>query len=396
MGAQDVFSVPIFLIILRESIEAGIIVSILLSFVKQLVLGKKGEKLPTTTATTVTAPTEENVDATGSVPAELPVPEEEVMALSDKQLYRKLVIQIWLGTGIGFGIALCIGAAFIAVFYTKLQDLWAKTEDAWEGAFSLLAAGLILAMGIAFLKLEGSSAKWRVHLSHAFRKGDGDRSGRGGKYALLLLPMITVLREGLEAIVFVGGVSLSESAKSIPLAVVVGLMCGGLVSYFIYKGGAVLAIRYFLIVSTCILFLVGAGLFSRAVGYFQTFVFNQGVGADVEELGDGPGSYNVHGAVWHLTYGNPENTQTGGGWSIFNAILGWNNTATVGTIVAYCGFWILVILILGYMKWAEGRGHVLGVKSKAYRERQVRLAERARAESASVNSDEKASVESPA
>lgn len=281
-------------------------------------------------------------------------------------------------------------------FYTKLQDLWAKTEDAWEGAFSLLASGIILAMGIAFLKLEGSSAKWRVHLSHAFRKGDGDRSGRGGKYALFLLPMITVLREGLEAIVFVGGVSLSESAKSIPLAVVVGLMCGGLVSYFIYKGGAVLAIRYFLIVSTCVLFLVGAGLFSRAVGYFQTFVFNQGVGADVEELGDGPGSYNVHGAVWHLTYGNPENTSTGGGWSIFNAILGWNNTATVGSILAYCGFWIAVIGILGYLKWSEGRGHILGIKSHAYKQRQIRLQAHARAESASVHSDEKASVESPA
>lgn len=27
------------------------------------------------------------------------------------------------------------------------------------------------------------------------------------------------------------------------------------------------------------------------------------VGADVTELGDGPGSYNVQGNVWHLTYG---------------------------------------------------------------------------------------------
>ncbi|EJU01305.1 Ftr1 protein [Dacryopinax primogenitus] len=395
MGAQDVFSVPIFLIILRESIEAGIIVSILLSFVKQLILGKQKESLPVSQPTT-TQTTEGNAAAVATTEGSTPQEPVEEMGMSEKQLYRKLVWQIWLGTIIGFTIALCIGAAFIAVFYTKLQDLWAQTEDAWEGAFSLLAAGLILAMGIAFLKLEGSSAKWRVHLSHAFSKGDADRSGRGGRYALLVLPMITVLREGLEAIVFVGGVSLSESAKAIPLAVVVGLACGVLVSYFIYKGGAVLAIRYFLVVSTCILFLVGAGLFSRAVGYFQTFVFNQGVGADVEELGDGPGSYDVRGNVWHLTYGNPENTQTGGGWSIFNAILGWNNTATVGSVVAYCGFWILVILILGYLKWSEGRGHLLGWKSAAYHKRQQRLREHARAENASEVEDEKASVESPA
>ncbi|KZO94671.1 Ftr1 protein [Calocera viscosa TUFC12733] len=408
-SAADVFSVPIFLIILRETIEAGIIVSILLSFVKQLILGQAQERLPTTAAPEVTNAGEppttregEQAQAPPRSPSSAgshgPVAAPEEMALSDKQLYRKLVWQIWLGTMIGFGIAICIGAAFIAVFYTKLQDLWAKTEDVWEGSFALIAAGLIFAMGIAFLKLEGSSAKWRVHLSHAFSKGDKDKSGRGSKYALMILPLITVLREGIEAIVFVGGVSLSESAKAIPLAVVVGLLCGALVAYFIYRGSAVLAIRYFLVVSTCVLFLVGAGLFSRAVGFFQSFIFNQGVGADVEELGDSPGSYNVKDAVWHLSYGNPFNTQTGGGWSIFNAILGWNNTATLGAVLAYAFFWIAVAVILTYLKWKEGRTHLLGWKSKAYKKRQLRFKERAQAaaaETVSVRSDEKGSLESP-
>ncbi|KZT60032.1 iron permease FTR1 [Calocera cornea HHB12733] len=410
-SAADVFSVPIFLIILRETIEAGIIVSILLSFVKQLILGQQQERLPTA-APAVTegastgdpaaitegeaAPRRSHSSAGSHGPA-IPVPEEH-MALTDKQLYRKLVWKIWLGTMIGFGVAMCVGAAFIAVFYTKLQDLWAKTEDVWEGSFALLAAGLIFVMGIAFLKLEGSSAKWRVHLSHAFSKDDKDKSGRGSKYALMVLPLITVLREGIEAIVFVGGVSLSASAKSIPLAVAVGLGCGALVAYFIYRGSAVLAIRYFLVVSTCVLFLVGAGLFSRAVGFFEAFVFNQGVGADVEELGDGPGSYNVKAAVWHLSYGNPFNTSTGGGWSIFNAILGWNNTATLGAVLAYAFFWISVIGVLGYMKWKEGRTHLLGWKSKAYKKRQMWLKEREQAlaaGTASMASDEKESLDSP-
>lgn len=34
--AVDVFSVPIFLVVFRETIEAGIIVSILLAFLKQM------------------------------------------------------------------------------------------------------------------------------------------------------------------------------------------------------------------------------------------------------------------------------------------------------------------------------------------------------------------------
>lgn len=86
--------------------------------------------------------------------------------------------------------------------------------------------------------------------------------------------------------------------------------------------------------------MIGAGLFSKAIGYFEYYTFAKGVGGDVAETGDGPGSFRVAGNVWHLTYGmsqllhtsladvtgNPEtgSPTTNGGWQIFNAILGWS------------------------------------------------------------------------
>src|SRR6266404_3783213 len=99
-------------------------------------------------------------------------------------------------------------------------------------------------MGVSMLKLNSAKAKWRIKLQHAF-EGEGttlffacyrhcmsitlsgtSRGARTGKWALFLLPFITVLREGLEAIVFVGGVSLGQSASSIPIAAIVGIVCG--------------------------------------------------------------------------------------------------------------------------------------------------------------------------
>ena len=52
---------------------------------------------------------------------------------------------------------------------------------------------------------------------------------------MFLLPFVTVLREGLEAVVFIGGVGLSLPATAFPLAVVCGLAAGVAVGYLIYR-----------------------------------------------------------------------------------------------------------------------------------------------------------------
>lgn len=58
--------------------------------------------------------------------------------------------------------------------------------------------------------------------------------------------------------------------------------------------------QVFLVISTCLLYLVAAGLFSRAVGYFEQQQWNNIVGGDAAELGDAAGSYDISKAVWHV------------------------------------------------------------------------------------------------
>lgn len=84
--------------------------------------------------------------------------------------------------------------------------------------------------------------KWRVKLAKALESPvviGGHRSGRfkrfAEKYAMFILPFITVLREGIEAIVFIAGVSFSAPATAVPLPVVVGLAAGAIVGYILYK-----------------------------------------------------------------------------------------------------------------------------------------------------------------
>lgn len=133
-----------------------------------------------------------------------------------------------------------VAAAVIGVFYTVGRNSWAKNEYYYEGAFCLFASLIISVMGAALLRIGKMQAKWRVKLAKALESPI--KAGSKGwfkqfieKYAMFVLPFVTVLREGIEAVVFVAGVSFSASAKSIPLPTVVGLFAGCCVGYLLYK-----------------------------------------------------------------------------------------------------------------------------------------------------------------
>lgn len=62
--------------------------------------------------------------------------------------------------------------------------------------------------------------------------------------------------------------------------------------------------------------------------------------------------------------GNPEINTSGYGWQIFNAILGWNNTGTYGSVLAYIFYWLAVTVALVYLRFKETRGQ--GIKAFAH------------------------------
>ncbi|PHH66839.1 hypothetical protein CDD81_5971 [Ophiocordyceps australis] len=328
--ARNVFSVPIFFIVFRETLETVIIVSILLAFLRQT-LGNTA---------------------------------------SDVQTYKKLRLQVWVGVAVGFVICMIIAGALIGVFYTVGRNVWEAHEHYYEGAFCLVASLIITVMGGALLRIGKVQDKWRVKLARALetpvRRGPGRLAIARfcEKYAMFLLPFITVLREGIEAVVFITGVSFQAPAYAVPLPVFIGLAVGIFIGWLLYKGGSTAKLQLFLVLSTCLLYLVAAGLFSRSVWHFEAQKWNQAVGGDATETGSGPGSYDIDKSVWHVNCCQPDGAGAGG-WGIFNAILGWTNSATYGSVISYNLYWLLVIIGFVVMRYREVKGHWPLLKSKA-------------------------------
>ncbi|RMD42243.1 hypothetical protein DV735_g2911, partial [Chaetothyriales sp. CBS 134920] len=329
----NVFAVPVFFIVFRETTETAIIVSVLLSFLKQE-LG------------------------------------------SDQQ--------VWYGTLTGLILCIIIGCGLIGAFYGIGKNAWSGAEYIWEAVFALLASIIISLMGAALLRVSKMQEKWRLKLTRALESKSfqhhlerglvgGNAAATGTwkqklkfyteKYIMFVLPFITMLREGLEAVIFIGGVSGGMSAKSIPLPAICGLIAGIGVGTLIYLGGFRAPLQIFLIVSTCFLYLVAAGLFSRAVWYLEADNWNRLTGGDAAENGNGAGSYDIRRSVWHVNCCSPE-LNGGGGWGIFNALFGWQNSATYGTVISYCVYWIVVIIGFILMRSWEKKGRLPWQKAK--------------------------------
>jgi len=62
---------------------------------------------------------------------------------------------------------------------------------------------------------------------------------------------------------------------------------------------------------------------------------------------------------------------------IFNAIFGWHNTATLGSVLSYVFYWIVIMVVLVYLKWSEGRLSFFGYKSAAGKRREAQSAQSA-------------------
>ena len=321
-SGEAVFNVSVFFVVLRETLEAVIVVSVLLSFVKQAI----GD--------------------------------------GDRALYRKLLFQIWLGVIAGLIICLAIGGGFIGAYYRYQNDIFGNSEDLWEGIFCMIATVMISFMGIAMLRINKMQAKWRLKIARSLlatpkRKRDRFKLGYlTKKYAMFLLPFITVLREGLEAVVFVAGAGITtkgSSARAYPLPVFIGLLCGLLAGFLLYYGVSYASMQIFLVISTCILYLIAAGLFSRGVWFFETNTFNKKTGGDASESGDGNGSYDITKSVYHVNCCNPE---LDNGWDVFNALLGWQNTGYIGSVLAYNLYWLCLIIVVLLMLFEERTGHL--------------------------------------
>lgn len=171
---------------------------------------------------------------------------------------RELLPQIWVGVGVAIAISLGVGAALTF----GPRGLSFEAQEAIGGTLSLVAVAFVTWM---IFWMGRTSRHLKGDIEH--RMEDAIASSR---WALVLVAVLSVGREGLETALFLWAAAQSAGSASEPIiGGLLGLVCATVLGVLIYRGAVRLDLGKFFRWTGGFLVVVAAGVLAYAVHDLQ-------------------------------------------------------------------------------------------------------------------------------
>ena len=169
---------------------------------------------------------------------------------------------VWWGTGLAAVVSLAVGA----VIFAAAAEFEGTAEELFEGLGSLFAVGVLTWM-IFWMRRQG--ARLRSDLQARV-----DSALLGGGIGLAALAFVVVLREGIETALFVFAAAKATAVESGGagaqlVGAAIGLSIAFIIGALLYRGAVRLDVRTFFKVTGALILVVAAGLFAFAVHELQ-------------------------------------------------------------------------------------------------------------------------------
>ena len=166
----------------------------------------------------------------------------------------------WIGSGLALGVG---GAGIVAACAEQLAAAMSGMGQEWFNASVLLAATAMIGWHVVWMARHG-----RALAAEAGRFGADVSSGRRPMTALMIVVAIAVLREGSEIVLFGYGMFAGGSGSGdLVTGGVLGLLSGVGVGVAMYAGLLRIPMRHFFRATNGLLILLAAGLAAMAAGF---------------------------------------------------------------------------------------------------------------------------------
>lgn len=193
--------------------------------------------------------------------------------------------------GVVFGIL--VSGILAWVFETWLGGFEGRAEEIYEGVMMIVAAGLITWMILWMLKQRKGLKKNLENKAEAHLKEDHPMG-------LFVLSFISVAREGIETVIFLKAAMLQADGGSVLFGGFIGVLIAIVFAVLLFQGFEKVPLRKFFTATSVLLILFGAGLLAHGFHEFQEAgiipIFN-------EHLWDINGILNEKGPVGSIMKG---------------------------------------------------------------------------------------------
>ena len=275
-GENSLFSVTSFLITFRETIEAALIIGILLTYVIKI----------------------------------------------NK---RKLRRDIWLGTISGIVLSIVVGV----IFHFVLGN-FEQYEEIIEG-FSMIFAAVLLTWMIIWMTETGRDMRNNLESKIEYSIRNQQRLG------LIFLAFISVLREGIETVIFLAGVeAVEESQTTVLWSGLVGIAVALMISVFLFFSGKKINLRLFFGITSILLILFASGMLAH--GFHE-----------LQEIGwFGQESAFMQQQVWDTSFIlNDKTTELG---KFLRTMFGYQDKPTWLEFFVYIAYYIILALLFAIIR----------------------------------------------
>jgi len=293
------FSLPAMFILFRETLEAAIIVAVLLQFM-------------------------------------------------DRTKNYTLRRWVWIGAAAGILVSIGLGVIFITIYFVSRDNLFSGDASYYfEGVVSIIASVMVSVLAFCMLRMWNMQAVWERKLQNALGNTleEVNPNDKGHQYTIFALAFSAVFREGVETVVFLAGIGANTEPSAIPLAGAVGIFLGIFSSYLVFRGGGSMKTLKTLFQATFVVLLViAAGVLMYGIHELQEAGFFGTWKPKSERPWQNEPLWDISGCCSH---------KTNDFFALMRALVGYTSTPTFMEMFFYITYWILMLAVF-YYRYSNG------------------------------------------
>jgi high-affinity iron transporter len=170
--------------------------------------------------------------------------------------------QYWKHALLGAAAAIAVSIGVGTAIFVAAGEFEGRAEQIFEGA-AMLTAVAVLSWMIVWMKSQAAHIRGQLHSQVQSALAAGSALG------LAVIPFVAILREGIETALFLFAATETSTPVESTLGASLGLVAAVALSYAIYLGGRRVNLRLFFNVTGVLLIFFAAGLLAHGIHEFH-------------------------------------------------------------------------------------------------------------------------------